>query len=125
MEPMGLDRMAHDVVRRMQEYVIRTAKSKGWFDQKRSFAEEIALLHSEVSEALEAFRTWGMEDGTRDAPNVAGALPKPEGVPSEIADIFIRVLDVCGRYDIDLVKEFDRKMQYNQTREYRHGGKFI
>jgi len=90
--------------------------AKGW-DGPITFGECMALLHSEVSEALEAYREFGTDDIT-DA-----ITRKPEGVGSEFADIFIRLLDDCQRYGIDLEAEFRRKMDYNWTRDYRHGGK--
>jgi len=77
---------------------------------------QFALIASEASEGLEAYRargfeTWQREDG------------KPEGVDSELADIVIRVADFCGRYNIDLQKIVEQKMAFNETRSYRHGGK--
>jgi NTP pyrophosphatase (non-canonical NTP hydrolase) len=48
---------------------------------------------------------------------------KPEGIPSELADILIRVLDVCGFHQIDIAGAVADKMAYNETRAYRHGGK--
>jgi NTP pyrophosphatase (non-canonical NTP hydrolase) len=49
--------------------------------------------------------------------------PKPEGVGSEFADVLIRLLDDCQLHGIDLVDEVVRKMAYNHSRPYRHGGK--
>lgn len=48
---------------------------------------------------------------------------KPIGVPSEFADIIIRVCDACRHYNIDLEAALIGKMNYNQTRPHRHGGK--
>lgn len=94
------------------------AKSKGWEEDAdhRTFGEECALLHTEVSEAFEAWRKRGFESW--EGPN-----GKPEGVASEFADIFIRLLHYCHVHDIDLQAEYDRKTAYNRTRSYRHGGK--
>ena len=78
------------------------------------------LIVSEVSEAAEEYRngrayteTWYSE-----------AKPdKPEGIPSEMADVVIRVLDACEYYGIDLEQAIKEKMAYNRTRPHRHGGK--
>lgn len=48
---------------------------------------------------------------------------KPIGIPSELADIIIRVGDIAGYYGIDLEAAVVEKMTYNETRGYRHGGK--
>lgn len=92
---------------------------KGWYDgedAKRNIPEMLALIHSEVSEALEDYRTGTMlEDVT-----VHG---KPIGFPSELADVVIRIGDLCGYLGIDLEAAVTDKMAYNATRPYRHGGK--
>ena len=179
-------------------------RTKGWYDEKNlTSGELLALLHSEVSETLEAFRRWGLADATKPVRSEYGKhgevirdIPsKPEGVGSEFADILIRLLDMSrrlnvdldsaykqhssGRFgvngnfgcavnvmhmhisrlafefenyprfddelsisyyyvrilkyliqwseflDIDLEAEYKRKMAYNRTREYRHGGKLL
>ena len=48
---------------------------------------------------------------------------KPEGLLSEIADVMIRCMDLCGRYEWDLEGTIKQKMEYNKTRSFRHGGK--
>ena len=53
-----------------------------------------------------------------------GLLPKPEGVPSEIADIVIRCFDFSGEHRIDLADVIRRKMAYNASRERLHGKQF-
>lgn len=114
------------------------AVSKGWWDEDRSFGEIIALIHSEASEALEDYRNgkkpsqvWYErkdEDGsiwsTAD-PGTTFKDWKPCGIPSELADIVIRVFDACGRYGIDLERAITEKMAYNATRPQRHGGKVL
>lgn len=112
----------------MRDDVEWVNRQNGWYEDtdERTFGDEIALIHSEVSEMLEAYRHWGLEDATeREAEKLAvkPEILKPEGVGSEVADVLIRLLDFCRRYDIDLSAEYKRKMKFNRTRGYRHGGK--
>lgn len=108
----------------MQAEVAEFVQAKGWNENPVTFWQAMALLHTEVSEAVEAYRSWGLEDAT--SPNsvtFGSSLMKPEGVGSEFADIFIRLLDDCERFGINLREEYERKMSYNVRRPYRHGGK--
>jgi NTP pyrophosphatase (non-canonical NTP hydrolase) len=134
------DRVLADMTAEVAAWTVR----KGWRGEgapPRSFGDDVALLHSEISEALEAFRSWGCDrgiimwdiSGTESQFEVVppgepyeykvGGAAKPEGVPSEFADLLIRLLDCCAVYQVDLFAEFRAKMDYNETRENRHGGK--
>lgn len=86
----------------------RIAKVKGWWEEERNEGELIALMHSELSEALEAMRNHG---------------PKA-AIAEELADCCIRIFDYCGARNIDLEKTLLKKIAYNKTRPYRHGKKF-
>lgn len=51
------------------------------------------------------------------------AEPKPEGLPIELADVVIRAFDLAERFNIDIVDAIEKKMRFNETRSFRHGGK--
>lgn len=95
--------------------------ANGWFEEDRSIVEGHMLLVTEVAEATEAYRKWGLADATKESDGTV--LTKPEGVGSEYADVLIRLLDQCQRDGVDLVAETERKIAYNATRGHRHGGK--
>ena len=106
-----------DTIRGWQERVHALAVEKGWWASPRSFGDLCTLLHSEVSEAFEQYR-----DG-RPLDEVYEVDGKPEGVPVELADLVIRVLDLCGGLGIDLQAVLEQKHTFNMTRPHRHGGK--
>lgn len=135
------------VIAQMTRVVREINRANGWLDDERTVGDDIALLHSEASEALEAYRDHGLDDATdADAQrayeehrwaDARGKLPepcadqcqttppKPEGFGSELADVLIRLLDTADRRGVDLVAEFERKSAYNATRGHRHGGKLL
>lgn len=89
---------------------------------ERNFPEQLMLIVTEVSEAMEAYRDAHPDS---EAGPIAhwyrGAAGKPEGVPSELADIIIRTLDICGAYGIDIQAAIAEKMIYNRRRPRLHG----
>ena len=169
----------------------------GWWDKPVRFKTAMALLHEEVSEALQAWRKWEFADMTGDCHHESASdlSHKPEGFGSELADCLIRLLDdderfalnlgdwwhpgdltrgrfavwqdlpdnlddlhndiswasmmwdssmcdvdvahnrgltpladfltrlvqIANLYGVDLEDEYRRKLEYNKTREYRHG----
>ena len=125
----------------LAERAHRTAVEHGWWEKEPTFGDVISLMHSELSEALEEFR-----DGRPHLWHACGAGgmcrkpcpsftvmedekscpaydPKPEGVGVELADCLIRILDYCAREGWDIDAIVAEKMDYNETRPYRHGGK--
>lgn len=102
-------------IRQWQDYVHSVAKSKGWWDKEPNVGEKLMLMVSELSEALEDYRSGKTE--------VYMEGQKPCGLPTELADTVIRILDFCGYYNIDLASVMVEKAAYNETRPYRHGGK--
>jgi NTP pyrophosphatase (non-canonical NTP hydrolase) len=138
---------------RIKDLVIEAhnnAKAKGWWVKPKTFGDLIALIDAESSEALEEHRNHhvptetyysgkfrnieftseikdeiftGTYDIHEETVDYEIMCSKPEGIPSELADIVIRVFDMCGRYGIDLEAAIKEKMEYNTTRPHRHGGK--
>lgn len=134
-----------------QAKVYALAKEKGWWDgvmraDANVIPEKIALIHSEASEALEVYRdprrmplrepVYEDPDGEHHATQYpttstfgVGDHPaydkprKPVGFDSEMADIVIRVMDLCAHLGIDLERAIREKHAYNETRPRRHGGK--
>ena len=70
-------------------------------------AARLMLIVSEVSEALEELRKCN-----------------EEGFAEELADVALRLGDLCGGLGIDLEDEIKKKMFINKSRAYRHGKLF-
>lgn len=124
--------MTGKTIAEMTAEVRECNQAHGWREGSNTFGDYIALLHSEASEALEAFRDHKTEDATEVVPvtlyDPKGApvnLPKPEGVGSELADVLIRLLDMADVYGLDLDFEYERKIAYNRTRPFKHGGRAL
>jgi NTP pyrophosphatase (non-canonical NTP hydrolase) len=109
----------------IQKQIYDIAFFHGWHDgAERSFGDIIALCHSELSEALESFRNDGDIVSIKIETTKDGR-EKPTGVPIELADCIIRILDYCQDVGIDMEEAIKMKCEYNKTRTYRHGGKII
>lgn len=105
------------------------AVSKGWWDGvEEPSADEILakmmLVVSELSEAAERVRSPDFNPREFWAePGPHGMQGKPEGFGVEMADAFIRMMDLCGKLRVPLEQRIRDKHYYNETRPRRHGGK--
>ena len=109
--------MSDEPLNRLAAEAHNIAVNKGFYRLPVPFAQNIALIHSELSEALEAYRNRVASDECENG--------KPEGVAFELADAIIRILDVAAYHGIDMDHAVQVKMAYNRTREFMHGGKRI
>lgn len=90
-----------------------TASEAGWYRDpatgapvQRNVGEVIALMHSELSEALEAHRKGLMD----------GHLPHRSGIEVELADCIIRILDTAKALGLDVAAALIEKNRFNRTR---------
>lgn len=127
--PALIDAMAKGVAG-LQVGCHRLAAQSGWWNTKDGtridpndpnvFGTKIALIHSEVSEALEGGRKGVADDH----------LPHRPSVEVELADALIRIFDTAGAMGLDLAGAVVEKLAYNQSRadhrpenRYAEGGK--
>ena len=116
----------NELIREIHE----NATAHGWWEKARDFGEICALIHSELSEALEEYRA------NRPAFYVEGCLTltdpedwngeKPEGIVTELADAIIRIFDYFGHEGVTL--DFDPLKPSDETddiAEYASFGEFV
>ena len=118
---------------RLARAAFDVAESKGWWDSAKrarvkgdapcadgltmspvEVTAQLALVVTEVAEAIECVRDDDYEP--RENPDRPG---KPEGLPSELADVVIRVAQLAHVLGIDLDKAVEGKMDYNAVRKRR------
>ena len=105
-------------------------KARGFYEGEKNIGEMLCLVHSEISEALEADRK---DRFAKDDINfVNGYIYDADFKRSfeenikdtfedEIADAIIRLLDLAAFKKIDIESHIKAKMRYNSLRPYKHG----
>lgn len=97
----------------MAHQVFITASDHGfWDDPKPNQGEKIALMHGELSEALEAIRHGDPPDSH---------IPEFTGQEAELADAVIRIMDYAYKYELRVAEAIVAKNAYNVERPYKHG----
>ena len=103
-------------IRTLGEEAMVTSRAKGFEDPPPSPVESMALIHCEVSEAVEALRLGNPADKH---------LPHHSSVGVELADVVIRAAHIAERMGINLGQCILDKMAYNRSRPRKHGGKLL
>lgn len=101
-----------EALHELQAQIFSTAQEKGWWEKERNFGEAVALMHSELSEALEAHRHGNPP---------SDKIPEFSGVEEEFADEIIRILDIAAGFDLNVIGAIFAKIRFNQSRPYKHG----
>lgn len=98
----------------LAEHIFNKNIEAGWYSDirtgeriSRNVPEMLCLIHSEISEALEGYRKNLKDDH----------LPQYSSIEVELADVLIRVFDLCGYLNLDIGNTFIDKYNYNQTRQ--------
>lgn len=100
----------HNLAREIHEIAV----SKGWWENERNDGEAVALMHAELSEALE---------GLRHGNPPSDHIPEFNATEEEFADTIIRILDLSWKRGWRVPEALMAKIEFNRKREWKHGGK--
>ena len=95
--------------------VYTNAVNHGLWQHHRNDGETMALIHAEISEALEALR---------DNNPTSNKIMEFSSVEEELADAVIRIMDYCFGKDFDIAGAIEAKLEYNKDRDFMHGKSF-
>lgn len=90
------------------------AIDKGWWEGERNEGELIALMHAELSEALEGLRAGNPP---------SDHIPEFSAMEEEFADVIIRIMDHAAARGYRVGEALEAKLAFNASRARKHGGK--
>ena len=102
-------------INELADAVHANAVAKGFWSAQRNVPEALCLIHSEVSEGLEALRHGN---------GPSEHIPEFSGLEEELADVVIRVCDLSAGLGLRLGQAIVAKMQFNASRPHLHGKAF-
>ena len=118
-------------IKELCERSFETAQTKGFWDKDREIGTLLMLITSELGEALEADRNniRTNKKKLKQALQITDTHKFKrffeenikDTFEDELADVFIRLGDLCQGLNIDIEKHLELKMKYNQTRKHKHG----
>ena len=100
---------------RISKKVYMNAVNHGFWQEEPNDGERMALIHAEVSEALEALRNGNPS---------SNKIIEFSSLEEELADAIIRIMDYAFGNDLDIAGAIIAKIEYNKSREYMHGKSF-
>lgn len=116
MKKLTINGVGYPTINELCQECHAIALDRGWYAEgKRNKGELIALIHSELSEALEAMRDGNPSDKR---------CPDYSALEVELADALIRIFDMAGYLKLDLEGALAAKMEINRNRPHRHGKAF-
>lgn len=130
------------MINKLSKQIHEANIKKGFYENEKNIGEMLALIHSEVSEALEADREQNYAN--IDSITLGGLADRDYGITfhdenrfldkfssdvkntfeDELADIMIRVMDLAAYKGINLEFHIKAKMRYNALRPYKHGKEY-
>ena len=100
---------------RISKKVYTNAVNHGFWKEEPNDGERMALIHAEVSEALEALRNGNPS---------SNKIIEFSSLEEELADVVIRIMHYSFGKDLDISSAIMAKIEYNKNREYMHGKSF-